>query len=353
MNKTRVIVAALFASTAAFSTAASADCTTLLTTLKSGATLSATNKAKLKNFAALQTAVVTAAKASTGGYGLPMWATLMDETGAVCAIVTSPGAQAADNSFTSWGNLETTANNGKAWAVTLTDQVTKKAADVGTNADSNGGSNVQWLGSRVISAQKANTANAFSVNGYSIASGNLYSAVLENGSLYGLQHSNPVNASITYGKKGTKGSTFGTDKDPMIGERPGGVNVFGGGLALYKTGGVKVGSVGVSGDTSCRDHAFAWEVRNALGLANNTGGITTANSGQDANNTYGTKVTALTGASKGDELIIDARGGLAGVTEVADVDSGAVTDYWTTAWSHPACPNVVTHSSTIFVDGNL
>ena len=40
----------------------------------------------------------------------------------------------------------------------------------------------------------------------------------------------------------------------MVGRKPGGVNVFGGGLGLDATGGVIVGGVGVSGDTSCTDH---------------------------------------------------------------------------------------------------
>ena len=52
----------------------------------------------------------------------------------------------------------------------------------------------------------------------------------------------------------------------MVGQKIGGVNVFGGGLALYKSNGVKVGAVGVSGDHSCTDHFVAWHVRNNLGL---------------------------------------------------------------------------------------
>ena len=52
----------------------------------------------------------------------------------------------------------------------------------------------------------------------------------------------------------------------MVGDRIGGVNVFGGGLALYASGGVKVGGVGVSGDTSCTDHMVAWRVRHTLNL---------------------------------------------------------------------------------------
>ena len=61
-----------------------------------------------------------------------------------------------------------------------------------------------------------------------------------------------------------KADRFGTAKDPMVGKRIGGINVFGGGLALYK--GKKVGAVGVSGDSSCADHNIAWRVRKALGL---------------------------------------------------------------------------------------
>jgi len=92
------------------------------------------------------------------------------------------------------------------------------------------------------------------------------------GSLYGLQHSNPVDTEVAYGNQDGQGQvdpanafTFGTPQDPMVGQRIGGVNVFGGGLGLYK-GGVRVGGVGVSGDTSCTDHMVAWRTRHALGF---------------------------------------------------------------------------------------
>jgi hypothetical protein len=52
----------------------------------------------------------------------------------------------------------------------------------------------------------------------------------------------------------------------MVGNRIGGVNVFGGGLDLYATGYNLVGGLGVSGDTSCADHNIAWRLRNLLGL---------------------------------------------------------------------------------------
>jgi len=83
------------------------------------------------------------------------------------------------------------------------------------------------------------------------------------GSLFGLQFSNPVNPGVAY-----KGPSilYGTSNDPMVGTKPGGVNVFGGGLALYAKGQKIIGAVGVSGDTSCADHNIGWRVRNFLGL---------------------------------------------------------------------------------------
>jgi hypothetical protein len=54
----------------------------------------------------------------------------------------------------------------------------------------------------------------------------------------------------------------------MEGKKIGGVNVFGGGLALYDTNGNLVGALGVSGDTSCTDHIIAWRLRHALNLDN-------------------------------------------------------------------------------------
>jgi len=168
--------------------------------------------------AALQSVV---AGNTSAGFNLPMWLTIVDETGTVCEVMTS------DVSATAVGTL---AGNSK------------------------------WLGSRVISAQKANTANAFSLNGVAISSGALYAAVQPGASLYGLQESNPVDATKAYAGSS---ASFGMNTDPLKGQRIGGINVFGGGLAVYK-GGVKVGAIGVSGDTSCTDHAVAWQVRDLI-----------------------------------------------------------------------------------------
>ena len=59
----------------------------------------------------------------------------------------------------------------------------------------------------------------------------------------------------------------------MTGNPVGGVNVFGGGLALYDQGQNLLGALGVSGDTSCTDHIIAWKVRFGLGLDNIPGGV--------------------------------------------------------------------------------
>ena len=158
-----------------------------------------------------------------GGFGLQMWATVVDRDGIVISV-----------SF---------------------------------SGDDRGD---QWPGSRVISAQKANTANAFSLPGLALSTANLFTATQPGGSLFGLQHSNPVDTTVAYGGDSEK---FGTNDDPMVGKKIGGVNVFGGGLALYSTDGTIIGALGVSGDSSCADHNIAWKLRDALGLATIPGGV--------------------------------------------------------------------------------
>src|SRR5882672_946005 len=177
--------------------------------------------------AQLQTALTTALASTNGGLDFPMWATVVDRSGVVVAVVAS-----------------------------------------GTAVDD------QWLGSRAISAQKANTANDFSLDGFALSTANLFSAVQPGGSLFGLQESNPVDPAVVYGGDHAK---YGTVDDFMVGKKPGGVNVFGGGLALYDAiSGEVVGAVGLSGDTSCADHNIAWRVRNALNMDNVSAGVAPA-----------------------------------------------------------------------------
>ena len=137
-----------------------------------------------------------------------------------------------------------------------------KVVDVVFSGDRRGD---QWPGSRVISAQKANTGNAFTLAGFALSSANLYAAVQPGGSLFGLQESNPVDPDVAYGGKA---SDFGTRHDYMIGKRIGGINVFGGGLGLYTPSGRLIGGIGLSGDTACTDHIIAWKLRHAINLDN-------------------------------------------------------------------------------------
>lgn len=120
----------------------------------------------------------------------------------------------------------------------------------------------QWLWSRAIAAEKATTANGLSVKSFAMSTANLYAGAQPGGALYGLLQTNPVNPDVIYAGPSDK---FGTASDPMLGKSPGGVVVFGGGLALYNEKGI-VGGLGVSGDTSCADHNVAWRVRQQLKL---------------------------------------------------------------------------------------
>jgi len=165
---------------------------------------------------ALRTALGHARGQTNGGFDLDMWAAVVNRDGIVCAVAFTGGDRGS-----------------------------------------------QWPGSRVIAAQKANTANAFSLPGLALSTANLWAAVQPGGSLFGLQESNPVSTNVAYTGPA---ASFGQAGDPMVGQRIGGVNVFGGGLALYNENHQIVGAIGVSGDTSCADHNIAWRTRQELAL---------------------------------------------------------------------------------------
>ncbi|WP_116811611.1 GlcG/HbpS family heme-binding protein [Steroidobacter cummioxidans] len=172
--------------------------------------------AGLPSYSQLKSALTAARQQSNGGFNLDMWGAVVNRDGFVCAVA-----------FT---------------------------------GDDRGS---EWPGSRVISAQKANTANSFSLPSLALSTANLYAAVQPGGTLYGLQHSNPVDTQVAY--QGNA-ANYGQSNDPMVGSRIGGVNVFGGGLALYNEDQQLIGAIGVSGDTSCADHNIAWRTRHTLNL---------------------------------------------------------------------------------------
>ena len=102
----------------------------------------------------------------------------------------------------------------------------------------------------------------------------------------------------------------------MVGGHIGGVNVFGGGLALYNAQGVLVGAIGVSGDSSCADHNIAWRARNSLKLDHVRGGV-----GPDK--------------TRPDNIVYDV------VTQ-----PGFAIGVSASGWGHPACSPAATQIST-------
>ena len=123
----------------------------------------------LPSQSALHKALVAAQQQANGGFGLNMWGTIVNRDGVVCAVAFT-GTVRGD----------------------------------------------QWPGSRAISAQKANTANAFSLAGLALSTANLYTATQPGGTLYGLQASNPVDTNVAYGGDS---SDYGQANDPMVGGR--------------------------------------------------------------------------------------------------------------------------------------
>jgi uncharacterized protein GlcG (DUF336 family) len=216
----------------------------------------------LPSHGGLRQALAGARAQANGGFNLDMWASVVNRDGVVCAVA-----------FT---------------------------------GDNRGD---QWPGSRVISAQKANTANAFSLPNLALSTANLYSAVQPGGSLFGLQESNPVSTSVAYGGNA---ANYGQANDPMVGGRIGGVNVFGGGLALYDVNGQLLGGLGVSGDSSCADHNIAWRTRNALALDYVPSGISSD-------------------ASRPDNIVYD-----------IVPQPGQMPGVSTSGWGHPTCSATAT-----------
>jgi uncharacterized protein GlcG (DUF336 family) len=162
------------------------------------------------------TAAVKEGKAGNGGLGNQEWGSVVNRDGVVCAVVfTGPNRGA------------------------------------------------QWPGSRLISAEKANTANAFSTDDFALSTGNIYSAAQPGSSLYSIVSGPDPNTAFAGDPQ-----KFGQQDDPLVGKPIGGVIVFGGGLALYDKSGKIIGALGVSGDTSCADHVIAWKTRHTLGLDN-------------------------------------------------------------------------------------
>ena len=175
--------------------------------------------AGLPDYAKLRVALVATVgegDKGNGGLGNQEWAAVVDRDGIVCAVVFSGPTRS-----------------------------------------------VEWPGSRLIAAEKANTANAFSGPNFALSTANVYASAQPGGSLYSIVTASPPNPQAAYGGKP---EDFGQANDPLVGKPVGGVIVFAGGLALYTPQGKLIGGLGVSGDTACADHVIAWKVRHAIAL---------------------------------------------------------------------------------------
>ncbi|MFL6299672.1 MAG: GlcG/HbpS family heme-binding protein [Terriglobales bacterium] len=173
----------------------------------------------LPNFNQLKDAlskVVKEGKQANSGLGNPEWGTIVNRDGVVCAVVFTGQDRSAE-----------------------------------------------WPGSRLISAEKANTANAFSAPNFALSTANLYAASQPGQSLFGINMSAPPNPNAVFAGEP---KDYGQANDPFVGKAIGGSIVFGGGLPLYDSKGKIVGGLGVSGDTACADHVIAWKTRHALNL---------------------------------------------------------------------------------------
>ena len=240
-------------------------------------------------------------QAGNGGLGNNMWATVVNREGIVCNVT--------------------------------------RTADL----------NAQWPLSRVISAQKAHTAWSLSLDSGTggtvdaLSTANLWAATQPGGSLWELTQSNPVDTATAYL---ASFADYGTSADPLVGERMGGVNVFGGGLALYDSDGMIVGAVGVSGDTSCADHNIGWRVRDALDLDFVPSGVAGALVGGDTDNIIFDIQSVSMGSHAGHPETVSATGfghptcGFGEDTANATIVAACPTGDGTTANQSPDCPSL-------------
>ena len=177
----------------------------------------------LPSYAQMRDDLKTIVAGQNGGFGFHMWAAIVDRDGFVLDVLFS-----------------------------------------GDDRDS------EWPGSRAIAAQKANTANSFSLDNFALSSGNLYAPTQPGGSLFGLQESNPVDPQVAYDGNP---KFYGTAERSAHGQADGRHQRVRGRPGLYAADGTLLGGIGLSGDTSCTDHIIAWQLRHALNLDNVPAGV--------------------------------------------------------------------------------
>jgi uncharacterized protein GlcG (DUF336 family) len=113
-----------------------------------------------------------------------------------------------------------------------------------------------WPGSQAIAKAKAYTANAYSTDTMPLSTARLYTLSQPGHSLWGIAQPNPFNQECIEAPH---------DMANTYGKICGGTIAFGGGVPLYK-GRMRVGGLGVSGDTACTDHEIAKRIRHLASL---------------------------------------------------------------------------------------
>ena len=116
-----------------------------------------------------------------------------------------------------------------------------------------------------------------------LSTANLYAPTQPGGSLYSLNNSNPFNPEFL--APGSGANQFA-----------GGIITFGGGVALYQ-GGQVIGGLGVSGDSSCADHAIAYRMRKLAKLDAIPAGVDPSNTDNISYPPVTTPPTAPTASS--------------------------------------------------------
>ncbi|MFO1035427.1 MAG: heme-binding protein [Geminicoccaceae bacterium] len=169
----------------------------------------------------LKDALKNAVAADKTDFNNPMWAVVVDRSGAVCQVAFSGSSRTS-----------------------------------------------QWLLSRQIAAAKAFTANGLAIKQDGklelFDTKDLDPLVQPGKPLYGVALGNPGDPDELYKGPFDK---WGTANDPLIGKRVGGTITFGGGVALVKGKSEIVGGLGISGDSVVRDHSVAVKTRDNLNLA--------------------------------------------------------------------------------------
>src|SRR5262245_9990114 len=185
--------------------------------------------------------------AGAGAPGAPTSTTQMKEHEADCGVLPTPEQlrQFLIEAPAAGGDAGGLFGGKKMWAATVNRDGELCAIVVSTDDPA-----ATWPGSRSIAISKAFTAHAFSTDDPPLSTARLYTLTQPGHSLWGGPAGNPFNPACAGRPE---------DNGKGNGKVCGGTIVFGGGVPLYK-GGVRVGGLGVSGDTSCTDHEIAKRV---------------------------------------------------------------------------------------------